>query len=233
MTTIAPIPARTPIATSIPPTPGPAEPPVPAEVLALATKPLFSARYTGVEKESWYTGVPLVSTKLHSQRDIAFTNNFNILTTNEPMITYSAATLDDAIRSAQYVAYRWSTGGLGGLIDASCAMAVLETPDHKFFSAMIGTGNPKTTEEALAYRSDRFDNNIYGSLRKATDAAPTSSWSAPVDKHGTAVNAPAPADDSAITKRHVEAVQLDTITPATSMLKAVVDFKNVWRLVAQ
>jgi hypothetical protein len=213
------------------PAPLPPTPPVPQEILGLADKPLFSAKYTGTERATWHDGIPLIGKKVTSTRDVAFSNDFNILRTGEgPMIGHAASSYDDAVRSASNLAFDWSDPALGGQIYASVGVAVLQAKDGAYFSALVGTGNPNTSASALSYRSDRFDSNILGSIRQADDAHATSKWSAPVDKHGNPVDDAPPADDRGIKNRKVDDVKLADIVAATPMLKAIVDVNSVYKV---
>ena len=212
------------------PTPVPKDPEVPQEVFDALAKPLFTGEYTATERDSWHVGVPVFGKKVTSERPIAFTNEFNALKGNGFFAGYQAATLDDAIRGAGNLAFDWSDPALGGQIYSSVAVAVLQASDGNYYTALVGSGNPQTSSSALSYRSDRFDNNIYGSLKRATDAHATASWSKPVDKDGKAVDVPGPDDAAGITRRHVEDVKIERFAPATPMLKAIVDVRNVYRL---
>jgi hypothetical protein len=212
------------------PAPVPPNPKTPQDVLDAVAKPLFRGEYTATETDTWTKGVPLFGTKVSSSRPIAFSNEFNVLDVGEKMVGFQATTLDDAIRGAADLAFDWSDPAIGGGIYASVGVAILQGSDGNYYSALVGSGNPKTSTSALGYRSDRFDNNIYGKLKHATDAKPTGSWSAPVDKHGKPVDVPAPSNDAPITRRHVEDIKVGEFVPATPLLKAIVDIKNVFRI---
>jgi hypothetical protein len=221
---------RTSLPDSPTPAPVPPRPETPKELLDLAGAPLFRGEYSAVERDSWHLGVPVFGRKVTSERPVAFTNEFNILKTSGPMMGYQASTLEDAIRGARDLAYDWSDPSLGGRIYASVAVAVLQAKDGTYYSALVGSGNPQTSSSALGYRSDRFDSNIYGRLKRATDTHATGPWSAPVDTDGTVVDTPAPDEHAAITRRHVEDVKIERFVPATDALKAIVDVRNVYRL---
>lgn len=212
------------------PTPVPSRPETPKELLDLAGAPLFRGEYTAVERDSWHLGVPVLGRKVTSERPVAFTNEFNVLRINGPMMGYQASTLEDAIRGARDLAYDWSDPAIGGQIYSSVAVAVLQAKDGNYYSALVGAGDPQTSSSALGYRSDRFDNNIYGSAKRATDTHVTGPWTAPVDKHGTVVDTPGPDEHAGIVRRHVEDVKIERFVPATDALKAIVDVRNVYRL---
>lgn len=208
--------------------PVPGDPAVPTEILALAKEPLFSARYRGTERSQWRDGLPLLGRKVTSTRDVAFSNEFNILRSGtSPFVSYAASSLDDAVRAARDLAFRWSDPSIGGAIYSSVGVAVLQASDGAFFSALVGSGNPRTSSSALSYRSDRYDNNIRGSIKRSSDARAVSKWTAPVDRDGKPVDLPPPADDRRISNRKVRDIKLEQVVPATPMLKAIVDINDL------
>lgn len=222
-TPTAPAPAATPATSAVPP-----RPPVPAELLALAEQPLFRGEYRAVERDTWRDGLPLVGRKVSSQREVAFSNEFNVLSTHRgPMIDYAAATYEDALRAARDVAYAWSDPAFGGQIYSSVGVGVLQAADGAWFTALVGSGDPQTSADALGYRSDRFDNNVHGSFRRSTDSRATSAWTAPVDGDGRPVGVPAPSDDRPINRRDVEGVTIERLVSDAPQLKAIVDVRSV------
>ena len=231
LTAAAPAPAQPAQADALaPPSTPPGTPDVPQEIAALFDKPIFTGEYTATERDTWRKGLPLFGTKVHADRSVAFSNEFNVLRVPQPLAGYGAASLDDAIRKAREVAYEWSDPAIGGRIYSSVGVAVLQAADGNHFIALVGSGNPNTSKGALGYRSDRYDNNIYGNAKRAEDLRATSSWSAPVDRDGNPVDVPAPSDDAAVNRRHLVDQQIERFVPASDALKAVVDIKNVYRI---
>lgn len=208
-------------------TPLPKEPVVPQGVLDLASAPLFRGDYHATERDTWHAGVPLIGRKLTSTRGVAFSNEFNILKSSGPMVGYAGATLDDAVRSAGSLAYDLSDPALGGAIYSSVGVAVLQSKDGAYYQALVGSGRSQTSGSELGYRSDRFDDNIYGNAKRADDVHAISSWTHPVDRHGAPTDVAPPADDSAVVNRHLQDVQIDKFTAASPMLKAIVDVNKV------
>jgi hypothetical protein len=211
-------------------TPIPPRPAVPQEILDLASAPLFRGEYRGTEHATVREGLPLFGTKGTSTREVAFSNDFNILRTTGPMVSYGASTYADALRAARELAYDWSDPSLGGQIYASVGVAVLQASDGAYFSALIGSGKQQTSGSALGYRSDGYDNNVHGSIDRATDARPTTPWTAPVDGDGKPVDIAPPADDREIAARKVTDVKVDKLVPATPMLKAVIDIRELFEI---
>lgn len=209
----------------------PREPAVPQALLDLASTPLVRGEYRGTERATVREGLPIFGTKGTSTRQVSFSNEFNILKTSGPMISYAAATLDDAVRAASRLAFDWSDPSLGGAIGASVGVAVLKASDNAYFTALIGSGNPQTSDSALGYRSDRFDNNIYGSIKRSTDARPESDWTAPVDRRGNPVSIPPPANDRPISPGRVKDITIEKFVPASPMVQAVLDINRLYKVI--
>jgi hypothetical protein len=226
MTNAAPVPNPAPLVKTAP-LPIPRDPAVPQAILDLAAKPLFKVSYTGTEQATVRKGLPLFGEKGVANREVAFTNEFGILKTSGPMVSYAAATLDDAMRSARQLAFDWSDPSIGGAINASVGVAILQHGENQFFHALIGSGKTNTSASALGYRSDRYDNNINGRARLATDLKAVSGWSAPVDKKGNAVNIPAPSNDRPVVAGRVRDIKADQIDSVSTMVKAIVDVNKV------
>ncbi len=222
-----------PAAAAQPPSTPPGTPDVPADLTALFEKPLFRGEYTATERETWRDGLPLFGTKLSSTRSVAFSNEFNVLRSHGPMAGYAASSLDDAIRAAQDIAFRWSDPALGGRIYSSVGVAVLQAADGNHFLALVGSGNPNTSSSELGYRSDRFDNNIYGNPKRADDLRATSSWTQPTDKHGEPSDVAPPSNDAKVNRRHLVDQQIERFVPASDAVKAIVDVRNVYRIDGQ
>ncbi len=209
-------------------TPVPPRPEPTAEILDAASKPLFRGEYANTQRHEWRDGLPFFGTKVSSTRQVAFSNEFNVLHVGDsPMVRYAATSLDDAIRSARDLAFDWSDPALGGRIYDSVGVAVLQAADGAFFTALIGSGDRQTSGSELGYRSDRFDGNIRGNPKRATDARVTSPWTAPVDADGTPVDTPAPKDTHKIKLSELQYAP-PTIVPYSSTLKAIVDVTNVY-----
>jgi hypothetical protein len=218
------------VAQGITPDPVPSTPEPTPEILEAASKPLFTGHYTATETDTWRNGMPLFGTKVSSSRTVTFTNEFNVLKTSAPMIQFASTSFDEAIRKARDVAFDWSDPALGGQIYASVGAAVLQAKDGAYFIALVGSGDPQTSGNELGYRSDRFDENIHGILKRSTDAAPASPWSAPVDKDGQPVELPAPDDARAIRRRDVGNVEIAAFEPHSATLKAIVDVRHLYRV---
>lgn len=207
----------------VPPRPQPT-----AEILDAVSKPLFRGEYANTQKHEWRDGLPLFGTKVSSTRQVAFSNEFNVLHVGEsPMVRYASTSFDDAVRAARDLAFAWSDPAIGGQIYDSVGVAVLQAADGAYFTALIGSGDRQTNGSELGYRSDRFDGNIRGNPKRATDARATSPWTAPVDKDGTPVDTNPPKDTHKIKLSELE-YAAPKLVPYSPLLKAVVDVTNVY-----
>ncbi len=213
--------------TPVPPRPKPS-----AEILDAVSKPLFRGEYSNTQRHEWRDGLPLFGTKVSSTRQVAFSNEFNVLHVGDsPMVRYASTSYDDAVRSARDLAYDWSDPAIGGQIYDSVGVAVLQAADGAYFTALIGSGDRQTTGSELGYRSDRFDGNIRGNPKHATDARATSPWTAPVDKDGKAVDAAPPKDTHKIKLGELE-YAAPKVVPYSPLLKAIVDVNHVYTVEA-
>lgn len=211
--------------------PVPRDPKVPSEILELVDQPLFRGEYTATERDTWWQGMPLVGTKVSSERTIGFSNEFNLLRSRRgPFAGYAASSFDDAVHQARELAFDWSDPAFGGKIYASVGVAVLQASDGLYYMALVGSGDPNTTSSALGYRSDRFDEDIHGELKQATDARAVGPWSAPLDKDGRPVDVPAPDAARGIRLRDVVDHEVVRFTSSVPALKALVDLHHVFEV---